>query len=127
MTDRYSNRRGIARPTNRGPALDPDVPETGCYRIRLRRGAPWSAVRIWLGRPVDPATGEEMSERGFRWQATLNGAPADLYDLWPGCARERISCEEHDRIAQQNATMDEDSPFFDPRKPIDLRSAPAPF
>lgn len=120
-------RRGIPRPSNRGPALDPEVPETGCFRIRLRAGAPWSAIRIWLGPPVDPATGEEMSERGFRWQATLNGAPVDLYDYWPGCARERISREEHDRIVEQNATMDEFSPFYDQRRPIDLASAPPPF
>lgn len=120
-------RRGVPRPSNRGPALDPDVPEPGCYRIRLRRDAPFSAVRIWLGPPVDPATGEEMSERGFRWQATLNGAPTDLYDLWPGCARERISREEHDRLVERNATMDEESPWFDPTRRIDLRSAPPPF
>lgn len=127
MNARYANRHGIARPSNRGPALDSEMPEAGCYRVRLRSGAPWSVVRIWLGAPVNPETGEEMSERGFRWQATLNGAPADLYSLWPGCARERISREEHDRLVRQNSTLDEESPFYDPTRRIDLRSAPAPF
>lgn len=126
MADRYANRRGVARPSNRGPALDPDVPVPGCFRIKLRRDAPWSAIRIWLGPPRDPETGEEMSERGYRWQAELNGAPVDLYDHWPGCAREPISREEHDRIVGRNRTMDEDSPFYDPRKPIDLFTAPPP-
>jgi hypothetical protein len=119
-------RLGTPRPP-RGPALDPDVPVPGCFRIRLRRGAPWSAVRIWLGLPVDPLTGEEMSERGYRWQATLNGAPADIHDLWPGCAREPISREEHDRIVELNRTPDEESPFYDPARRIDLASAPPPF
>jgi hypothetical protein len=119
-------RNGTPLPS-RGPGLDPDVPTPGCFRIRLRSGAPWSAVRIWLGQPVDPETGEEMSERGASWQATLNGSPVHLAHIWPGCAREPISREEHDRIVEQNATMDDTSPFFDPARRIDLRSAPAPF
>jgi len=112
---------------SRGPAMDPDVPQPGCYRIRLRAGAPWSVVRIWLGRARDPETLLEMPERPFMWQATLNGFPADLHRFWPGCAREPISREEHDRIVEQNATMDPDSPFYDPKRRIDLKSAPAPF
>lgn len=112
---------------SRGPAFDPDVPVTGCYRIRLRRGAPYSAVRIWLGPPIDPDTGEQMSERGYRWQASINGSPVPLEQVWPGCARDPIPLAEHDRIANQNATMDELSPFYDARKPIDLGSAPPPF
>lgn len=68
-----------------------------------------------------------MQERGFRWQCSLNGFPADLHDLWPGCAREPISRDEHDRLVGLVTTMDEDSPFYDHRKPIDLSSAPPPF
>lgn len=101
--------------------------QPGCYRVRLRKGAPWSAIRIWLGHPTDEATGEEMRERPFHWQCTLNGAPRDLFDVWPGCAREPISREEHDRLVSLARTLDEDSPFYDPLRPIDLRSAPAPF
>jgi hypothetical protein len=125
--NKYSNRSGAAVRRDAGPLLDPEVPECGCYRIVLRRGAPASALRIWLGRPRDPETGEEMLERPFNWQAELNGAPVDLWNYWPECARERISREEYDRIASRNMTMDEESPFYDPRRPIDLFTAPAPF
>lgn len=126
MSERHSNRHGERAPP-RGPALDPEIPETGCYRIRLRKGAPDSAIRIWLGPSIDPASGEEMSERGFNWQCELNGQRVPLWDYWPGCARERISREEYDRISARNATLDEESPFYDPLRPIDLGRAPPPF
>jgi hypothetical protein len=106
--------------------LDADLPSPGCYRVRLRAGAPDSAVRIWLGHGVDPETGEEMLDRPFLWQASVNGQRVPLEQCWPGCAREPISREEHDRIATRNMTMDEESPFYDPRRPIDLFTAPPP-
>jgi hypothetical protein len=111
---------------SRGPAFDPDVPEPGCYRVHLRRGAPASGLRIWLGRPRDPETDEEMLERPFNWQAELNGAPVDLYNYWPGCAREPIGRDEHDRIVERNRTMDADSVFYDVSKPINLSRAAPP-
>lgn len=106
---------------------DPDVPSMGCYRIVLRRGAAASGIRIWLGYGQDPDTGEEMRDRPMMWQCELNGARADLLDHWPGCAREPISREEYDRLVGRNATQDEESPFYNPRRPIDLGSAPLPF
>jgi hypothetical protein len=124
---KYDNRTGAHERRKAGPLLDPEVPEVGCWRIVLRRGAPASGIRIWLGHPPDPETGEEMLERPFMWQAELNGQRVDLHDYWPGCARERISREEYDRLVARNATMDEASPFYDPRKPVDLFNAPAPF
>jgi hypothetical protein len=123
---KYANRQGVAA----APAAaghDADLPEVGCFRIVLRRGAPASAIRIWLGHPHDPETGTEMLERPFAWQAAVNGQPVDLWNYWPGCAREAISREEHDRIVERNRTMDPESPFYDARKPIDLGRAPPPF
>lgn len=120
-----SNRQGTPAPS-RGPSYDPELPLTGCYRITLRRGAPDSAIRIWLGFPRDPETGEIMLERNLAWQAEVNGQAVDLYSYWPGCARHPIGREEHDRIVERNRTMDDESPFFDAKRPIDLRSAPAP-
>lgn len=105
-----------------GLAIDPEVPMAGCFKVTLRRGAAASAVRIWLGRPM----GEEPTDRGPCWQATLNGAPYDVFALWPDCARTPISREEHDRIVERNRTMDDASPFFDPSRPIDLATAPPP-
>ena len=127
MTDRYANRRGTLRPSYRGATVDPDVPQAGCYRVRLRSGAPWSAIRIWLGFPTDPETGEEMTERPYNWRCELNGSPVDLHSYWPGCAREPLSREEHDRIVALNRDMNPESPFFDPLRKIDLNSAPPPF
>jgi hypothetical protein len=124
--NKYDNRLGVNR-RGVGPLLDPEVPEVGCFRIVLRRGAPASGIRIWLGHPRDPDTGEEMLDRPITWQAELNGAPVHIWDHWPGCARERISREEYDRITARNMTMDEESPFYDARRPIDLFNAPPPF
>jgi hypothetical protein len=119
--------RNGQRAPSRGPGLDPEIPAPGCYRVRIRAGAPFSAVRVWLGHSIDAATGEEMHERPLHWQCTLNGQRVPLERCWPGCAREQISREEHDRIVGLNATMDEESPFYDPARRIDLRNAPAPF
>jgi hypothetical protein len=127
MTSR-SNRTGAA-PRNRRleRPIDPDLPECGFYRIVLRRGAADSGIRIWLGHPIDPGTGEEMIDRGFAWQAELNGQRVDLWRYWPGCAREPISREEYDRLVERNRTLDDASPFYDPTRPVDLFAAPPPF
>jgi hypothetical protein len=67
-----------------------------------------------------------MSERPLHWQCTLNGDRVPLDQCWPGCAREPITREEHDRIVERNRTMDETSAFYDPRKRIDLSTAAPP-
>ncbi len=119
--------RGPALPPRNMPTVDADVPIPGCYRIRLRKNGPPVAVRIWLGPSIDPATGEEVQERGFRWQCTVNGDRVPLEHHWPGCAREPIDRAEHDRIVEASRTMDPESAFYDVRKPVDLLRAPAPF
>jgi hypothetical protein len=127
MTERRSNRTAPRSRGHAGPAFDPDVPVAGCYRMKLRKGAPASAVRIWLGHSIDPETGSESEERPLHWQASINGQRVPLDRVWPGVAREQISRDEHDRIVERNATLDEESPFYDPRQPVDLASAPPPF
>lgn len=118
-------RLGTPRPS-RGPAFDSEQPSAGCFRVRLRRGAPDSAVRIWLGYGEGP-DGEEMTERPMFWQCSLNGARVPLERCWPGCARDPISREEHDRIVERNRTMDPDSAFYDPSRRVDLSRAAPPF
>jgi hypothetical protein len=123
----YTNRHGAPAPS-RGPSYDPEVPVPGCYRIRLTRGGPPVAVRIWLGPSIDPATGEEVQDRGFRWQCAINGGErVPFEDYWPGCARDPISCDEHDRIVGASRTMDPHNHFFDPRQRINPLTAPTPF
>ena len=111
-----------------GPAFNPDIPAAGCYRIRLKKGGPFAALRIWLGPPLDPDTGEEMENRPWRWQARLNGAelvpPANF---WPGCARDSITEEEHNRLCALSATMDPAHPFYDPLRKVDRLKSPVPF
>jgi hypothetical protein len=122
-----AERRGPRAPAYAGPSIDPDLPTAGCYRIKLRKGAPDSAVRIWLGASIDPETEKEVEERPLMWQASINGQRVPLERVWPGCARDPISEAEHDRIKARNATLDEESPFYDPRQPVDLSTAPPPF
>ena len=121
-------KRAAPRPSNRGPALDPETPVPGCYEVRLVRGGPPVALRIWLGPPLDPATGAEVPERGVRWQCQLNGNElVPIEDWWPGCARRPINRAEHDRIARASLTMDRAAIFYDPRRRINRLTAPPPF
>jgi len=126
-TAKYANRVG-KRAASRGPAFDPETPVAGCYRIRLNKGGPPVALRIWFGPPLDPETRAPMTERSPRWQAQTNNLElVPVMDFWPRCARVRISKAEHDRIAGLSATMDAAHPFYDPRRPIDRLTAPLPF
>jgi hypothetical protein len=125
LTSKPRPRLGIARPS-RGPSFEPDLPVAGFYRVRLRRGAADSAIRIWLGPPRDPETGEPMPDRSPVWQAELNGQAVDVFTYWPGCARERISEAEGERLVERNRTLDDASAFYDPRRPIDLFAAEPP-
>jgi hypothetical protein len=115
-------------PTRVWHGVDAEIPTVGTYRVRMRRDGPPCAVRIWFGAPVDPATGEAMTEtRGASFQATLNGAAVELDKVWPGCARDPIDKAEHDRIARLALTTDEDDPFYDPRRRIDPLTSALPF
>lgn len=99
--------------------FDPDTPIEGYYRLRLARGAVWSAVRIWHGPPLDPDTGEEM-DRSWRWQATINGALVEIDRVWPRCAADRIDQREHDYLIRIQAVID-------PGRRVDPLTAPLPF
>lgn len=82
-------------PTPSAPAegFDPDAPIAGYYRMRLRSGGVFVAIRVWFGQPQDPLTGETM-DRSLRWQATANGKPIDLDRVWPQCADNPIDQAE---------------------------------
>jgi len=126
-TTRYKNRRG-APAAPRGEAYSTETPAAGCYRIRLTKGGPFVALRIWLGHPIDPATGEELSERGLRWQCRLNGTQfVPVEDYWPACAQHPITNQEYARICRLSRTMNPKHPFYDPRRRINPMVAPVPF
>jgi hypothetical protein len=124
---RYANRRGKPAPP-RGEAYSTETPVEGCYRIRLTRGGPFVAVRIWFGPPLDPETGKEMAERGDRWQCRINGSRLVPIDrMWPYVARQPISEAEHRKLVRLSRTMDPKHAFYDPTKAINRLVAPVPF
>lgn len=103
-------------------------PIAGCYRTKLKSGGHPVGVRIWFGPPKDPVTGEVM-DRSWRWQAEANGRYIDLERVWPVCAKEPISREEHDYLAGLQSWGEQhapDSPQANPNKAINLLDAPIP-
>jgi hypothetical protein len=122
-----SNRRGTpAAP--RGEAYSTETPTAGCYRIRLTKGGPFVALRIWHGQSLDPVTGEEMIERPLFWQCRLNGTQfVPVEDFWPFCAQHKISRAEYARICRLSRTMNPKHPYYDPRRAINSMVAPVPF
>lgn len=111
--------------------LDVSTPTAGFYRMKLRSGGVYGAVKVWHGPPLDPVTGEEL-DRSWRWQATYDGQDIDLDRVWPACGREPISEAEYTRLimqstwARQNAP---DSAYADHGRKIDRLSpdTPLPF
>lgn len=107
-------------------AYDPDTPIEGYYRGYLARGGFPVGIRIWYGAPLDPLTGEEM-DRGWRWQATANGALIDLERVWPRFADNCIDQAEHDhlcRVQRWAETHAPDSPQANPTRAVDLLTCP---
>ena len=119
-----ARKRAPARPARPGPSYDPDLPVAGCYEIKLVKGGPPVALRIWYGPPLDPETRLEM-DRAPRWNAMLNGVQVVAVErFWPECARQPISAARHDFITLESITQDPASPFYDPLKPIDRLAVP---
>lgn len=109
--------------------FDPDLPIAGLYRFKLVSGGVFVAVKIWWGAPLDPIDGTEL-DRAPRWQATANSEQISLERVWPKCAAEPIDQAEADYLAKRKAWAERaapDSPQADPRRRIDLLTAPLPF
>lgn len=116
-----------ADPTREG--FDPDTPIAGHYRMRLRSGGVFVAVRLWHGAPIEPWTGETM-DRAPRWNATINGKWCEVERVWPRCAADPIDIAEYDHLCGLQAWAAENAPnsaFADPRRKLDMLSAPLPF
>jgi len=85
--------------------FDPDTPVAGYYRMRLRSGGVFVAIRVWFGAPPnhehadDPTTGRVL-DRSHRWQATANGEIIPLDHVWPQCADEPIDEAEARRLVK---------------------------
>jgi hypothetical protein len=108
--------------------FDPDAPIAGYYRMRLRSGGVFVAIRIWFGQPRDPLTGDLM-DRSLRWQATANGNPIDLDRVWPQCAADPIDeAEARHLIKLQRWGQQTGHPALaDPTRKLNPLSTPLQF
>jgi hypothetical protein len=109
--------------------FNPDVPEAGFYRMRMRSGSVFVGIRIWFGPPHDPIDGTEL-DRSHRWQALANEREIDLTRVWPKCAADPIDAAEYAHLTRLQAWGEAhapDSPQADPNKRIDFLTAPLPF
>lgn len=109
-----------------GVAVETPVP--GFYRMRLRGGGVFAGIRVWFGQPKDPVTGE-LLDRSLRWQAESNGDYVDFDDVWPQCAKERISEAEYHRYCKRQAWAQSHAPssaYADPKRRYDPLSTQTP-
>lgn len=98
------------------------LPEAGYYRTKMVRGGPWCAVFIWHGPTPDPETGEPL-DRSPHWQATVNGAEIDVWNVWPFVSDKRIEREEYDylmALSKHAKTHAPEMPEAEPTKRIDF-------
>ena len=109
------------------PLVDGEV-RPGLYKVRLVRGAAWSAVRIYFGRPLwlKPTLGRAKGPWGY--YALCNGLPIALSEVWPKCVVWPVPRWEYGYLRRLNrwaARRDPTSPEGAVRSPVDwLRAAP---
>lgn len=53
------------------------------FRLSLVKGGPLAGVKIWRGHPVDPDTGETLTERPALWRAQVNGVDEPIEHVAP--------------------------------------------
>ncbi len=106
------------------------------YKIRLAKGAPYSALKIWRGFPINPDDGSLMMDRPILWRAFLNGEDVPVEDhaiefdqitTEPVIKGELISEDDYLLLMKTNLWAKEhkpDAPEANPRKAIDLNSLP---
>lgn len=105
-----------------------DIPIAGLYQTRLIRGGPWVAVRIWWGFPAELSEDETVDRRPA-WNAERDGKPVGIDQVWPNCSDKKILEPEYRFLlarADHASRYDPDSPFADPRRPVDLMKAKPP-
>lgn len=108
------------------------------YAVRLVKNAPRVGVCLEYGIPNDPVTHEPL-DRSPRWQCWINGESVsgdtvilemDGVTKMPIVNGEKITHQEYAYlldVARWAAAHAPDSPEANPRKPIDLNTAPTIF
>lgn len=109
------------------------------YRVQLAKGSAFSGVKIWKDFPIDPVTGELLTERSYMWRAELNGEGVPIAEVMiemdgitdmPVVKGTYVDEVEYIRLsstvkwAQQHAP---DAPEAKPREKIDPLTAPLPW
>jgi hypothetical protein len=107
-------------------------PSIGMYAMRLVKGGPLVAVRIWYGHAI--IDGEEQ-DRGYDFRCEIDGrtdriidgirAPLDISEAWPFCARRPIDLREYVFLLRRRdwaLEHDPSHPVANPRQPIDVRN-----
>lgn len=105
------------------------------FKLALVKRGPMCGVKVWRGFPVDPDTGEILTERPILWRCEVNGTPEPIEDVAPWIAD---GTGEVMRGAEINETEYQffvknhqwavryapDDPAAAPRKAVDMNSLP---
>ncbi len=103
--------------------------------MQLVRGGPLAGVKIWRSHPVDPDTGELLTERPVLWRAEVNGNPEPIEQVAPwfldgtGDSMRGDMIDEAEYLffvkSRQWATKyDPTDPAANPRKVVNMNAIP---
>ncbi|MEQ8395027.1 hypothetical protein [Thalassobaculum sp.] len=128
--------RQPARPVRDIETADLNVPEPGLYRTKLVKDGPW--VPVSITRMCACTVNGTSWNVEHTWQPTcdrfphvlrceVDGRVDDIWRYWPHVARQRLSQDDYDLLAETIAyerAHVAGSPYDNPRRPVDLaRSA----
>ncbi len=107
------------------------------FAVQLAKGATAVPLKVWFGHPIDPDTGETLTERPAIWRTCLDGDDINAYTcpnvFWtdkPGPAAikgKEIDADEYEFLLRRNAharTYVPTAPEANPRKTIKLTELP---
>lgn len=129
MSRAHIDYASTGRPIQDFEGFDEGTPEAGFYKMSLRSGGVLVGVRIWHGAPLDPLTGDEL-DRGWRWQAEVNGTYIEVDLVWPRCAGRFISEAEYQHLCGVQSWAKENAPataFANPMRKVDPLASVLPF
>lgn len=107
-----------------------DEPVAGWYAVRMTRGGPLVAARLWYGPPLDPEPPHEPLDRSYRWQGLKAGQECSLEDLWPFCASSPITEATYEHMLAVQAWAENhapDAPEANPRAAVDPLTCAIPW
>ena len=104
----------------------PDDPQSGFYKTKLAKGAPWVPARIYR----EPEQGEDGKDTGRDLiYCTVDGKPRDPAAMWVRLSMYPISEEDFNFMRDDSAhakAYRPDDPKANPSRPINLVGAKAP-